>query len=205
MVPKRQPRNDNDSARRDRILTAAFAVFMKQGYAATSTLQIATRARVSKRALYELVGGKKDILAASIRQRADRFPAPADITSLADRDELTRGLTAVGARLIREVSDPTVVAVFRLAIAEALEAPEVAKTLDSLGRETSRTALREIMTRAQSAGLVSGNPSALAERFAALLWGDLLVGILLRVADRPTDEDATRRARTAAEDFLKLY
>jgi AcrR family transcriptional regulator len=43
---------------RARILDAAFAAFMKSGYAATSTLEIATRARVSKRELYALVGNK---------------------------------------------------------------------------------------------------------------------------------------------------
>ena len=37
---------------RQRILGAAFSAFMANGYAETSTLEIATRARVSKRALY---------------------------------------------------------------------------------------------------------------------------------------------------------
>jgi len=36
----------------DRIIGAAFAAFMKNGYAATSMLEIATRAKVSKRDLY---------------------------------------------------------------------------------------------------------------------------------------------------------
>src|SRR5215469_8391229 len=40
------------TAVRERILEAAFAAFMKSGYAAASTLEIATRARVSKRELY---------------------------------------------------------------------------------------------------------------------------------------------------------
>jgi hypothetical protein len=41
--------------KRERILDAAFASFMKSGYATTSTLEIATRARVSKRELYAVV------------------------------------------------------------------------------------------------------------------------------------------------------
>jgi hypothetical protein len=127
------------------------------------------------------------------------------MTSLAGRDELVRVLTTVGTRLIREISDPAVIAVFRLAIAEAVAAPEVANALDSIGRDASRSAVREIMLQAQSAGLVSGNPAQMAERFAALLWGDLMIGLLLRVAERPTEEDATRRARAAAIDFLKMH
>lgn len=196
--------NNDHAVRRERILSAAFAAFMKEGYASTSTLEIATRAQVSKRALYQVVGTKKEILAASIRERASRLRAPTELTSIADRHELTRVLTTVGTRLIREVSDPAVIGVFRLAIAEAVAAPEVARTLDSIGREASRTALREIMKRAQSAGLVDGGHRETAERFHALLWGDLMVSLLLRVAQRPTQEEAESRAQAAAIDFLKL-
>ena len=55
---------------RSRILDAAFALFMQHGYAATSTLEIATRARVSKRDLYTLVGNKQEMLAACVSARA---------------------------------------------------------------------------------------------------------------------------------------
>lgn len=200
-----QGNDDDDSVRRERILHAAFTTFMKEGYAASSTLAIATHARVSKRALYELVGTKREILAASIGERAKRFRVPANMTSITNRNDFLRVLTTVGTRLVREVSDPTVIAVFRLAIAEALAAPEVARTLDSIGREASRATLRDVMTRAKSAGLVDGSPADMGERFAALLWGDLLISLLLRVAERPTEKEAARRARSAAIDFLSLY
>src|SRR5215831_16844147 len=76
----------------------------------------------------------------AIRERAKRFQASADMPMLCDRETLAQVLTAFGIRYVREVSDPHVVAVFRLAIAEAVQAPEVAQTLDSLGRETGRAA-----------------------------------------------------------------
>jgi hypothetical protein len=59
--------------------------------------------------------------------------------------------------------------VFRLTIAEAIHAPEVAQALDSIGRESSRAALRQIMAAAQSSGLLDGHPEGLAEQFASLL------------------------------------
>ncbi len=49
---------------RERILKAAFAAFTRSGYATTSTLEIATRAQVSKRELYALVGNKEQMLIA---------------------------------------------------------------------------------------------------------------------------------------------
>jgi len=190
---------------RQRILDAAFAAFMEGGYAETSTLEIATRARVSKRELYALVGSKQEMLVACIRERAKRLQVPADLPEPRDRDSLARALVAFGTQLLRETSDPTVIAVFRLAIAEATRAPEVARALDSVGAETSRAALREVMTRAQSAGLLKGHPAKMAEHFAGLLWGNLMISLLLRVAERPNPREIARRARDATAAFLQLY
>jgi AcrR family transcriptional regulator len=190
---------------RERILTAAFKAFMERGYAATSTLEIATRARVSKRELYALVGNKQKMLVKAIGERAKRLQAPADMPTLRDRATLAQVLTAFGIQLVREVSDPDVVAVFRLAIAEAVQAPEVARTLDSLGRETSRAALRQIMSESRAAGLINGRPADLAEQFAGLLWRDLMISLLLGVAERPNPRAIEARAGDAAEAFLRLH
>jgi AcrR family transcriptional regulator len=195
----------SDATVRERILTAAFDAFRERGYAATSTLEIATRARVSKRELYALVGNKQKMLIAAIGERAKRLQARADMPMLRDRVTLAQVLTAFGTQLVREVSDPHVVAVFRLAIAEAVQAPEVARTLDSLGRETSRAALRHIMNESRAAGLIDGHPADLAEQFVGLLWRDLLISLLLGVAQRPNPRAIEARARDAAEAFLHLH
>jgi AcrR family transcriptional regulator len=193
------------TAVRERILAAAFEAFMERSYAATSTLEIATRARVSKRELYAMVGNKQKMLITAIGERAKRLQAPADMPMLRDRATLAQVLTAFGIQLVREVSDPDVVAVFRLAIAEAVQAPEVARTLDSLGRETSRAALRHIMSESRAAGLIDGRPADLAEQFTGLLWRDLMISLLLGVTQRPSPRAIEARARDAAEAFLRLH
>jgi hypothetical protein len=109
-----------------------------------------------------------------------------------------------GTRLVREITDPTVIAVFRLAIAEAVHAPEVAHAPDSIGREASRAALRQIMAQAQASGLLNGSPAELAEQFGGLLWGNLMVSLLLGVAARPNSREAAARARDATAAFLQL-
>jgi len=195
----------DETAVRRRILEAAFTAFMKSGYAATSTLEIATRAHVSKRDLYTLVGNKQEMLMACIAERARRFQMPADLPVPRDRESLGRLLASFGARLLREVSEPKVIAVFRLAIAEAANAPEVARTLDSTGREAGRTALRNIMQQAQTSGLLDGPPAELAEQFRGLLWRDLMVSLLLGVAERPNERESERRASDAAAAFLNLH
>ena len=72
-MSKRREKGGDETAVRERILEAAFAAFMKSGYATASTLEIATRARVSKRELYALVGNKQEMLIACISERAKRF------------------------------------------------------------------------------------------------------------------------------------
>jgi AcrR family transcriptional regulator len=190
---------------RARILDAAFAAFTKNGYAATSTLEIATNARVSKRELYALVGNKQEMLIACIGARATRLQVPADFPVPHDRETLAHVLASFGTQLVREITDPTVIAVFRLAIAEAVHAPEVAQVLDSIGRETSRAALRQIMARAQASGLLDGSPAELAEQFGGLLWGNLMISLLLGVAERPNSREVAARARDATAMFLQLH
>lgn len=202
----RRPRvEDDEAAVRRRILSAAFSAFMERGYAETTTLEIATRAHVSKRALYALVGNKQEMLMACISERAKRLRLPADLPVPHDRDVLARTLANVGTQLLREISDPTVVAVFRLAIAEAVRAPEIARALDAIGGEASRAALNEIMTRAAAVGLVRGEPAKMADVFAGLLWRNLMVGLLLGVVARPSTGELERRADAAAAAFLRLY
>lgn len=195
----------DDSDVRSRILDAAFAAFMKSGYAATSTLEIATRARVSKRELYAVVGNKQEMLVACIGERATRLKVPADLPVPRDRETLAQILTTFGTQLVREITDPTVITVFRLAIANAVRAPEVARALDSVGREASRAALRQIMARAQEAGLLEGRPADLAEQFGGLLWGNLMVSLLLGVAQRPGSREIAARARDATAAFLQIH
>ncbi len=204
-MSKRREESGEKNAMRARILDAAFAAFMESGYAAAGTREIAARARVSKRELYTLVGNKQQMLIAAISERAKRLEAPADLSVLRDRETLAQVLASFGTTLVREVSDPTVIAVFRLAIAEVVQAPEVARALDSIGRETRRAALRKIMARARASGLLTGRPAELAEQFAGLLWRDLMVSLLLGVTERPNPREIARRARDAAAAFLQLH
>lgn len=201
---RRQPATDDTDAR-GRILKAAFEAFMEGGYAVASTLEIARRARVSKRELYSLVGNKQEMLIACITERATRFEVPPDLPTVRDREGLAQLLCSFGARLLREASDPTVVGVHRLAIAEAIRAPEVARTLDSIGRGASRLALQGVMSRAQESGLIKGRPVELAEQFGGLLWSDLMIRLLLGVAKRPSQHEILARAHKAASDFLRLH
>jgi AcrR family transcriptional regulator len=61
---------------RERVLGAAFSAFQEFGYAGASTIEITTRAKVSKRELYRLFGNKRAMLTAWIIERARRMRLP---------------------------------------------------------------------------------------------------------------------------------
>jgi AcrR family transcriptional regulator len=190
----------------ERILRAAFQAFTKDGYAETSTLEIAKRAKISKRDLYANFSSKHAVLVACIKSRADRMRLPADLPAPRNRQMLASTLTRFATKLVREVSDPAVIATFRLAIAEATRSPEIAQALDVAGREATRGTLAELLANAQTAGLIgSGEASEMAWQFLGLLWEGLIVGLLLGVAATPNPAEAERRASKATAAFLQLH
>ena len=131
-------RATTENPMRDRILGAAFRAFMEEGYAGTSTLDIATRGKVSKRDLYANFGSKQEMLVACIESRAKRMRLRPDLPVPRTRQMLAATLNAFAAKLVREGSDPAVIATFRLAITEATRSPEIAQALDSAGRDATR-------------------------------------------------------------------
>jgi hypothetical protein len=104
------------------------------------------------------------------------------------------------------VCDPKVLAVYRLAIAESDNSPEIAQLLDKAGREANRVALVELLAAAQANGLFGEiEPATMAARFFALIWGDLLVRLLLRVTNVPKPAEIEQRVRAATEILMALY
>jgi AcrR family transcriptional regulator len=202
--PKPEPDAPALTLRR-RILDAAFSAFTEDGYAATSTLEIATRAKVSKRDLYTLVGTKQELLVACITDRAGRLRASLGLPEVRDQESLEHTLIAFAEQQLRVVSDPNAIAMFRLAIAEAERAPEIAHALESIAREAGRVSLLEIVNGAIRRSLLAGDPLEMVETFTALLFGNVLVTWLLHVTEPPGARDMKLRAQRVTSAFLKLY
>jgi AcrR family transcriptional regulator len=187
---------------------AAFAVFRKRGFSGATTLEIATRAEVSKRDLYALFGSKHAMLAACIGERTSRMRQPLELAAPipSSREAVAATLVDLGRSILRVACHPDVLAVHRLAIAESDHTSAVARTLDSSGRKANHAALGAWLARVQAQGLIgAGDPAGIAATFLALLWRGLLVELLLRVRDAPTPDEIESRARAATEATLTLY
>jgi AcrR family transcriptional regulator len=201
--PEAAPAAENPMG--SRIVAAAFKAFMANGYSDTSTLEIATRAKVSKRDLYANFPSKHAILVACIANRAARMQLSPDLPEPRSREMLAATLTSFGATVIREVCHPQVVAVYRLAVAEAERSPDVAEVLN-INRSASRRALAGLFALAQTNGILrDGDRQEMVEQFFALLWGDLLLNRLLNAAPAPTSAEIDKRAHAATQAILALH
>src|SRR5262252_6396051 len=185
--------------RSERIVSAATELLSERGYASVSTLDIANRARVSKRELYRLFDNKDAIIEACIARRVALLRPPLMHRPPTDQRALVAMLTAFGTSVLRELSDPAVLALYRLAVATLDESPSIAAAFDTSGRQVIREALVRVLAQAQPVGAIgTGDPSSMAGEFYGLLWGDLQVRLLLGVAKRPTTAECRRRATAAA-------
>ena len=191
---------------RERILAAAMETFMERGFANATTLEIATRARVSKRELYALVGNKEQMLATCIAARGDRMRLPEGVPEPTDRASLETALRQFGQTMLRELSDPGVIAVMRLGIAEVRRSPGIGKSLDAMARARARAALAALLRSAQASRLlVDADAEEMIFDFYGLLWGLRLTWILLGVDKAPVPKQIERRAAQAALRFLTIY
>jgi AcrR family transcriptional regulator len=161
---------------------------------------------VSKREIYALFASKQAMLAACITERAEKMRLPLDLPAPTTREALAATLAGFGTTVLGVVCGPSVLAVYRLAIAESDGSPEIARMLDQSGRGANRAALVELLGKAQANGLIgSADPATIATQFAALLWDDLLVRLLLRVTRPPGPAEMAERARAAAAGLLALH
>ncbi len=191
---------------RDRILSSAFELFTQNGYAATSTLKIATRAQVSKRELYALFNSKQAMLAACIADQAGRARLTPGSPAVRDRSTLAHALTQLGTTVLHEICSPVVITMFRLAIAEAQHSPEVALTLDRVGRQAVRSMVGQVIKQAHSIGLLgNGEAGEMIGQFLSLLFSDTVLALLLCVRQTPSKAEVQRRSEAAVAGFLALH
>lgn len=215
IMPKKPPKRpapfshapiDDLPPRRRAILAAAYEVLMEQGYAGANTLEIATRAKVSKRELYAEFGSKAGILEALIASTAARMQTPLALPEPPDRAGLAAILTTYGITALTELTHPAVLAINRLAIAEAGGKSDVGRILDRSGREPNRLALGRLIGRAQQLGFLGeGEADRMSGQFFSLLFGDIPLRLLLGVIEPPDAREIARRAEAATDALLRLY
>lgn len=175
--------------KRGEILRAAAKLFFEKGYEATTTRDIATLAKTSKRTVYAEFATKDLILRALIGSSTVEFTESIDLELPATREELFATLRAFAGHFLRLVLDQRRLSMTRLAIAESLRSPEIGREIETLGRQKLSAAVERVLRHAAGAGLIQGQDiGMLMNAYFYVLLGNLQIGTLLGTEPPPTEE-----------------
>lgn len=197
-TPKFRRRAD---ARPDEVLDAALALFIEKGFAATRVDEIAKRAGLSKGTVYLYFASKKDVLKGIVR-RAVTPVADQTIAMMAGfegspRDAITMAMSGLAMRF----DDPSVMAIPKLIIREAVVSPEIAQ----LYRKEVLNAALPMLKTIISKGIASGYFRAVdPELTVRSIMGPILIHVLLDEVFGITPEGGMRMDRLI-ENHLDIF
>ena len=194
--------------KRQAVLEAAGRLFMAQGYGAVSMDAVAREAGVSKATLYAHFSSKDALFAEMVGSTCGLLQDEAESATHHHGLPLREALCLLGARWLRFMLSPRVVAIYRVVVAEGVRFPDLARAFHAAGPER----LKAWLTAWAAEELRRGNlradadPALAAAQFMALLRGELFLRATLALDPAPADEaEVLAAAEAAAETFLRAY
>ena len=194
--PSAQPRpgRPKSSRKRRAILEAAACQFLQAGYRQTAMDAIAAQAGVSKQTVYSHFASKEDLFSACVTGKVQDYGL--DMDSLSQDMPLAAALTLVGRQFIDLVSDPQVIAMHRLLVAEATEHPELARLFHDSGPAFTMASLARFLAgHAQRSNAAPDDCQQQAEVFFTLLKHTYFLTLLMNLG--PPMTAAERRLHVA--------
>jgi len=200
--PRGRPPVRSDEETKRIVIESARHAFAVDGYAATSTEELARRAGISTKTLYRLFPAKAALFEAMCADRLERLLSAVDLQANGD-DDIETGLRAALFACADLVLDPEVVALQRMVLQESAAFPELAanfykngisRTSIAMARwlrvqvKQKRIALDDVD---EAAGMLIGMVASAPQR--AAIYG----GIAL-----PSRKEIERRVRSCASLFL---
>ena len=206
------PDGSRSEGKRVAIIRAATELFLRQGYQATGTDQIAAAAAVSKQTVYNQFADKESLfrdIILGVTATAEEFAAalPQTLAGVETAADVEPALRLLGRRYLASVVNPQVLALRRLVISEATRFPELAAAYYDRAPARVLAALADQLVRLSDRGLLPvTDPTRAAEDFAFLLLGKPLDRGMFHVdqAD-PSTTDIDRAADHAVDVFLAAY
>jgi AcrR family transcriptional regulator len=200
-----KPRIWEEQTKHGEILRAAAMLFFEKGYEATTTRDIATLAKTSKRTVYAEFPSKEMILRALISGSTAEITEAIDLELPATREDLLATLRAFAGHFLRLVLEQRRLSMTRLAIAESLRSPEIGKEIESLGRHKVSASVERVLRHAAAQGLMHGRDIELMmNAYFYVLLGNLQIGILLGTEPPPSKATLAKRVDIAMRIVERL-
>ncbi|WP_222723702.1 TetR/AcrR family transcriptional regulator [Streptomyces sp. t39] len=200
---------DSRSARKhEAILEAATSVFLEKGYAGTSMEDIAKLAAVSKQTVYKHFSDKEKLFGDVVLATTDRLDTTIDLLAdmPADDTELAENLTRLARRFLTALTDPRVIQLRRLIIANADVFPDLGTEWYERGFQRGLATLASAFQRLADQGLLRIDDALLAaNHFSGLLLWIPVNQAMFTGGTHHTDADLDRYATEGARAFLAAY
>jgi TetR/AcrR family transcriptional regulator, mexJK operon transcriptional repressor len=179
----------------DRILDVATALFLGDGFEATSIEAVARRAGISKRTFYHRFRGKEELFEAVVRRLIERWTPSFDSTLL-QAPNLAEALRQIAAYMLDVALTPQALALHRIMIAEGERFPGLTRILHELGQAAGIARIAHDLEQRIGAGEIAPiDPQFAAEQFITLtVTGPrrrAMLGVSVSPAERRRWIDAT--------------
>jgi TetR/AcrR family transcriptional repressor of mexJK operon len=197
------------SARKHKaILDAATQAFMAKGYSGTSMDDIAKQAAVSKQTVYKHFADKEQLFAEIVLATTDRVDAMVDLVAdiPADAEVLEENLTRLARQFLAALTQPQVLQLRRLIIANADTFPELGATWYEQGFERVLATLAATFQRLADQGLLRVTDAHLAaNHFTGLLLWIPVNKAMFHGSPQHTQSELDRYADAGVRAFTAAY
>jgi TetR/AcrR family transcriptional regulator, mexJK operon transcriptional repressor len=203
------PPTGRSARKREAILAAATAVFLRKGYLGTSMDEIAALAAVSKQTVYKHFADKErlfaEIVVSTVNAASD--PVHREVLELQESGDVEADLRELARKQLAMVMQPQVLQLRRLVIGEAARFPELGRTFYERGPKRTIAGLASTFERLAERGLLElDDPELAAAHFNWLVMSIPLNEAMLRGTDEPaTAAELDRYADAGVRAFLAAY
>jgi TetR/AcrR family transcriptional regulator, mexJK operon transcriptional repressor len=194
-------------AKRDQILAGARGVFLRDGFAASSTDAIAAEAKVSKRTLYVYYPSKEDLFVDVLRKLTienlqTRALESMEGMSPENREELRRDLLELAQKIVTTMMQPDYLALLRTTIADIHRFPQLAGLFRATVPERAMSSFAVFIERTRDRRVIREDVNG--EAAARMFVGPLLTYAVLDglfVAGGPPRKPTSGRI----EEIVDMY
>ncbi|MFE9490159.1 MULTISPECIES: TetR/AcrR family transcriptional regulator C-terminal domain-containing protein [unclassified Streptomyces] len=194
--------------KRQAIMEAATGVFMEKGYSGTSMDDIAKLAAVSKQTVYKHFSDKEKLFSEIVLATTDRLDGMIGLVAgvPSDADTLDENLTRLARQFLTALTQPQVLQLRRLVIANADVFPELGAAWYEQGFERVLATLAATFQRLAEDGLLRiDEPLLAAHHFSGLLMWIPVNQAMFHGGPQHTQADLDHYATAGVRTFLAAY
>ncbi len=196
-----------DVAKAERIVEAAWELFLTHGVEVVSMESIARQAGVSKVTVYATYTDKAQLFAVCLQREMSRIESAQGIYERqAEHQGLYETLHRFGIGLMTFLATDSAISFYGTLAAELRRSPLLAKSFWDVGPGKTQRNLADILSRASHQGDITIDDSLEAAETLIGLWQGLSNFQLALGIDRERDDDVIEaRVKRGVEVFLRAY